>query len=144
MLPAMQRCIRQSSCVKLLAPSVALLHVSSTRQMRTYAVATPLCKRRSETTIASTDNLIVVLNKADMLPASPAERSARLSRLQTRMRRQLAGTKFAHARFAVTAAATAAPGEVAASAAVVESGGIDADSATSEHGDEASVRCAAL
>ncbi|KAG5185718.1 P-loop containing nucleoside triphosphate hydrolase protein [Tribonema minus] len=77
-----------------------LLVVDATKGMQTQ---TAECVVIGETTMASADDLVIVLNKADLMPED--EREARIARLQARMRRQLAGTKFARARFATVAAA---------------------------------------
>ena len=67
----------------------------------------------------TTDKLIVVLNKIDLLPAD--ERDARLERISTRIRKVFAATKFADAPIVATAAAVG--GEKVASIAAAGSGG---------------------
>ena len=70
----------------------------------------------------TTNTLIVVLNKLDLLPPEP-ERSTRLAAITAKIRKVLASTKFAAAPFvAVSAVAPSDPG-TAAPGAVAESGG---------------------
>lgn len=61
------------------------------------------CVVIGETTIASDSDLLVVLNKIDLIPADVREEQ--LAKIEARVRRRLAHSKFASARFVHVAAA---------------------------------------
>jgi hypothetical protein len=79
------------------------------------AITAVIDPARRDTTIASADNIIIVLNKTDLLAAH--DRAAAITRMQEQLRDQLRGTKFACAHFAAVAAA---PGSGGASSEVRE------------------------
>ena len=56
-----------------------------------------------ETTIASPEDMVIVLNKIDLL--SEEERNQCIMKLQSKIRRQLKGTKFESSQFTCTSAA---------------------------------------
>ena len=58
----------------------------------------------------TTDNMIVALNKCDLLPAEPAARAAALAAASTKVRAALASTRFANAPFVPVAGSVAAAG----------------------------------
>ena len=69
----------------------------------------------------TTDTMIVVLNKVDLLPAGP-ERAARIAAVTAKLRKALASTPFAAAPFVAVSALTAAAAAADATTAAVPGG----------------------
>jgi len=69
----------------------------------------------------ATDNMIVVLNKVDMLPVDG--RAAAIERISGKIRKVLQSTKFAHAPFVVMSAAAGGGGKMGAAAPLAPADG---------------------